>query len=206
MSEATPASLYLPPAIAERMITHARAGAPNEVCGLLRGRRGVVMGWHPAANVAADPRHDYEVAPTDLLAALRWEEAGQALVAIYHSHPADPPYPSASDAWLASYPAAVYIICSLRTPGAPELRGYYLRVLPPAGDLAATGKGQALAEARPGLWARHLTRAQALESGLLPVCPPAVSALYLLHRPAAAPPHRWRLVGIEPVSLHTTHT
>jgi hypothetical protein len=48
------------------------------------------------------------------------------MIAIYHSHPVDPPYPSATDARNAFYPDAVYLICSLLQPQQPLIRGWRL--------------------------------------------------------------------------------
>jgi hypothetical protein len=61
-----------------------------------------------------------------LLKQFDFEERGEAMIAIYHSHPVDPPYPSATDARNAFYPDAVYLICSLVQPEQPLIRGWRL--------------------------------------------------------------------------------
>ncbi len=53
-------------------------------------------------------------------------ENGEALFAIYHSHPTSPAEPSAIDLELAAYPDALYLIISLNTKGVLEMRGFRL--------------------------------------------------------------------------------
>ncbi|RME48739.1 MAG: M67 family peptidase [Chloroflexi bacterium] len=55
------------------------------------------------------------------LEAQGWDVAG-----IYHSHPASPAYPSATDMRLAFYPDAVYFIISLMQRDRPEIRAFRL--------------------------------------------------------------------------------
>lgn len=108
-------------------MAHARAGVPDEVCGLLLGRDGVATRFVPCANVAATPRTRYVMAPRDQLAAFReMDETGEELVAIFHSHPASEPRPSATDVGESQYPDAVYLLLSLRGPG-PELAAWTIR-------------------------------------------------------------------------------
>ena len=150
--------LLLPKSIYQALVAHARAQYPNEACGLLRGRAGRVSGFLPARNIAPNPRSDYEVDPESLLRALRWEDEGDELIAIFHSHPTSPPYPSLVDAARAFYPDSVYLILSLQQPGHPELRGFHLR--PEA--LFAPSQARALRQdipfeqVRPGLWAYRI--------------------------------------------------
>lgn len=120
------AHLLLPPAIRAELIAHARAGAPEEVCGLLGGQPGQVTSLIRGRNEAATPRTRYQLDGETLLQQVTWEERGERLLALYHSHPADAAYPSALDAAYAFYPDAVYVICSLQKPEAPALRGYRL--------------------------------------------------------------------------------
>lgn len=119
--------LILPASIYTALLALAQAGAPDEVCGLLRGRNGRATEFLPARNVAPDPRCNYEIDPQALLNWLDWEAVGDELIALYHSHPASVAYPSAADIACAVYPDAVYLICSLAQPGQPVLRGYRLR-------------------------------------------------------------------------------
>lgn len=119
-------SFYLTQALYDEIVAHTRAGKPQEVCGILRGRAARAFEAVRGRNVASDPIHDYEVDPQTLLRQSDFEEAGDELVAIYHSHPASPAYPSASDAWNALYPDCAYLICSLQNDDAPVMRAFRL--------------------------------------------------------------------------------
>ncbi len=116
----------LPRALAEEIVAHAREGHPEEVCGILRGRDGRAIALYRARNIAEDRLENYTVDPQTLLRQFEFEEQGDSLVAIYHSHPVSEAYPSATDAWNAHYPESVYLICSLVQPESPVLRGFYL--------------------------------------------------------------------------------
>jgi proteasome lid subunit RPN8/RPN11 len=129
--------LVLPGEIWDAIVAHAREGLPEEVCGLLRGREGVVTGVVRAHNVAEDREINYTVDAQTLLKQFEFEDAGEEMVAIYHSHPVTPAYPSATDAQQATYPDAVYVICSLADPAAPVLRGYRLLPVGLTEDIAA---------------------------------------------------------------------
>lgn len=122
--------LIVPAVIQAEIIAHAAADWPEEVCGILAGRDGVVTGLLRSVNVAANRRLHYTVDPAVLLRQFEFEEAGEEMIAIYHSHPLSPAYPSATDAAQATYPDAVYLICSLQQMQAPVLRGFRLLTLP----------------------------------------------------------------------------
>jgi proteasome lid subunit RPN8/RPN11 len=116
--------LVLPRAIAAELLAHARAEVPNEACGLLAGSRatGTATGFHPARNAEASPLI-YTVHPDDLLRiVLAIDDAGEDLVAIFHSHTRSPAVPSATDRRQALYPDAFYLLASLSEPDAPPER------------------------------------------------------------------------------------
>ena len=80
--------LDLPPLLGEELMRHARAELPNEACGLLSGSlaSGRAIRFHPARNVEASPLR-YDVHPEDLVRiTFAIEDAGEELVAIFHSH------------------------------------------------------------------------------------------------------------------------
>jgi len=185
-------ALILPPALAAEIIAHARAGWPAEVCGLVRGCAGRAIALHPASNIAADPSRDYEVAPSDLLVQFDWEEEGDELVAIYHSHPASPAYPSASDAWNAHYPDAVYLICSLADWENPVIAGFFLRPLAGEVDFTAVCADLPCDETRPGRWGAYLPAGALAPPSLAHLDRPAGLALYIVHQQS-----RTRVVGVE---------
>jgi proteasome lid subunit RPN8/RPN11 len=108
----------------EEIIAHARAGFPEEVCGIISGRDGVAVELHRGRNVSPRPRTTYEMDVDTLMKQIAFDDAGLMLAAIYHSHPAGPPTPSPTDIDRAFYPDSVYIICSLADPAQPSLRGF----------------------------------------------------------------------------------
>lgn len=117
------ASVRVAGAVIEAVLVAARAAAPRECCGLLIGRGQDVLRAHPARNVAADASR-YEIAPEDHFAALRAARAdGLAVLGAYHSHPAGPPVPSATDRSEA-VGEFFYLIAGLAP--APEVRLWHL--------------------------------------------------------------------------------
>jgi proteasome lid subunit RPN8/RPN11 len=62
-------------------------------------------------NVARSPRVAYELDPEATLDAIEGiEAANEEVVGFYHSHPAGPPRPSATDRARATWPGYVYVI------------------------------------------------------------------------------------------------
>jgi desampylase len=108
----------------EEIVAHARAGDPEEVCGIISGRDGVAVELFRGRNVSPLPRTTYELDVETLMKQIEFDDASLMLAAIYHSHPAGPPTPSPTDIARAFYPDSVYIICSLADPAQPSLRGF----------------------------------------------------------------------------------
>lgn len=121
-----PASITLPRSIYDGIVAHALEGAPEEICGVLSGRDGVATELVRGRNEAANRIMDYWVDGQTLLKQFDFEDRGEEMIAIYHSHPVDEAYPSATDARNAFYPDAIYIICSLLRPGRPVVRAFRL--------------------------------------------------------------------------------
>lgn len=116
--------LVLPRSVADEMLGHARAELPNEACGLLSGSlaTGLATRFHAARNSEASPLR-YNVDPEDLVRiTFAIEEAGEELVAIFHSHTLSPAVPSATDLRAAMYPDPFYLLASLADPDAPPER------------------------------------------------------------------------------------
>ncbi|WP_336135134.1 desampylase [Natronomonas amylolytica] len=110
--------LKLPAAVRDEAVAHARDGAPEEVVGVLAGRRGedrsTVERIYKATNAAETPETRYEIAPAAELDLLeRIDEAGLDVVGFYHSHPRGPAGPSETDARLAAWPGHSYVVVSL---------------------------------------------------------------------------------------------
>lgn len=112
--------LTLPRHLAEELVAHARDEVPNEACGLLAGdlATGVATAYHPARNADASP-YVYTVHPDDLVRiVLGIEDAGEDLLAIFHSHTHTPAVPSPTDRRQARYPDAFYLLVTLSDPDA----------------------------------------------------------------------------------------
>jgi proteasome lid subunit RPN8/RPN11 len=91
------------------MQRHVACQAPLEACGLLAGREARVEAILPITNAAQSPVQ-YRMEPREQVEALTWIEARRLeLLGIYHSHPAGPERPSATDIEEAAYPV-VYLI------------------------------------------------------------------------------------------------
>jgi proteasome lid subunit RPN8/RPN11 len=118
----------LPEPMRTAIVDHAMRDAPRECCGIIAGRDGAPVQLYETRNVAAGNRL-YEIDPAQLID-LEFRElpALEAeIVAIYHSHPESPAYPSATDVELAFWPDAVFLICSLADREWPEIRGFRIR-------------------------------------------------------------------------------
>ena len=117
------AGLTIPRAVAGELLDHALAERPNEACGLLAGSLsdGRASAYHAARNADASPLR-YSVHPDDLVRiTYAIDDAGQDLVAIFHSHTHTPAVPSPTDRRAAMYPDAFYLLASLTDPDAtPE--------------------------------------------------------------------------------------
>ena len=116
--------LSLSSELVESLVAHAQAELPNEACALLGGDAdtGRVKSLHLARNRLASP-YRYDVDPNDLVRIVHEIEArGEALVAIFHSHPATPAVPSPTDLREARYPV-VHFVASL-AGGSAEIRAW----------------------------------------------------------------------------------
>jgi proteasome lid subunit RPN8/RPN11 len=112
--------LRIPRAVLEGTYAHAREGAPQEVCGLLAGRRDgtahVVLHAFRVRNAHPRPIGEYALDPQEQLRLTLHveDDMGLEVVGFYHSHPAGPARLSATDAARASWPGASYLLIHLR--------------------------------------------------------------------------------------------
>jgi proteasome lid subunit RPN8/RPN11 len=130
-----PASVELPSAITEQIVSVARAEYPNEMAALIVGDKPAADGgrarrFEPARNKAASP-YRYEIDPQDLLRlTIETDDADEVFWAIVHSHTHTPAVPSPTDIGLALYPDALYVLVSLSDAeadpgtGAPGIRAW----------------------------------------------------------------------------------
>lgn len=119
----------------QTLIDHARAGYPNEACGLIIGSRAAAAGgealrFEATRNKAASP-YRYEIDPQDLYRiSVAADDADEAIWGIVHSHTHTPAVPSPTDLGLAFYPDALYLLVSLSddeadpATGTPSVRAW----------------------------------------------------------------------------------
>lgn len=117
----------MPRSVRNAVLDHARRALPYECCGLLIGAADgagthLTRAW-PARNLRQS-RSRYLIDPADHFAAIRAARgAGLSVVGAYHSHPASPPFPSATDVREADDAALLYLIAS---PARAEVRAFRL--------------------------------------------------------------------------------
>lgn len=117
--------MRIAPVYKDAIVEHARRDAPNECCGMLAARDGVVVAVHAAQNTAASPLR-FEIDSLELLRLVtQIEDRGEDLGAIYHSHTRSAAYPSQTDVnFAAGWPGVEWVIVGLAVDGEPELRSF----------------------------------------------------------------------------------
>jgi proteasome lid subunit RPN8/RPN11 len=98
-------------ALIAQLLALARTEHPQEVCGLLLGQGARVSNVRPCLNVHPQPERHFEIDPRALITAHRSaREGGPQIVGYFHSHPAGPPEPSATDRANATADGRVWAI------------------------------------------------------------------------------------------------
>jgi proteasome lid subunit RPN8/RPN11 len=123
--------LYVPRRLLEETQAHLRRELPKEGVGLWGGRREVER-VIPLPNAHPSPLTAYLAEPLALLKALKaLEKEGMALLAIYHSHPKGPAFPSPTDLQEARWrvPYVIFGTDGLRAFLLPEGREVEIVVL-----------------------------------------------------------------------------
>lgn len=93
------------------MRAHAAAARPHEACGILLGEGRRITAAREAANVHPVPATHFEIDPQALIDVHRAARSGGAqVVGYYHSHPAGPATPSATDRASAAGDGRVWAI------------------------------------------------------------------------------------------------
>jgi len=127
--EAVAASVPIPAALMAQIAEAARAGVPNEACGLLVSNRswgdgGVPSRYVPLRNAAESP-YRYFIDPQEQLRVwMELDDADEIVWAIVHSHVASEARPSQTDVGLAYFPDSLYVICSLAVADQPVVRAW----------------------------------------------------------------------------------
>lgn len=107
---------YIAPSLLEALLAEARAAFPRECCGMLLGEGGRIDAIVPARNVHPAPETHFEIDPQALVDVHRAARDGGAQVAgYYHSHPAGPPEPSATDRAEAAHDGRIWAIVGAGT-------------------------------------------------------------------------------------------
>ena len=107
-----------------QVMTHCKEAYPNEACGILSGIGNTVLNVYVMTNAEPSPV-SYFMEPQEQFRVMKaMREEGQRMVAIFHSHPHSPAYPSAKDVNLAFYSDAVYVIIGLSNVASPEVRAF----------------------------------------------------------------------------------
>jgi len=114
--------------VADAIRAHGVETYPNECCGALYGRDGVIDSVFALPNTTEEgPRRRFLVRPQDYREAeKRASELGVDLLGFYHSHPDHPARPSQYDldhAW----PFFSYIIVSVQSAVARDMTSWRLR-------------------------------------------------------------------------------
>ena len=106
--------LYLSRPLYNQILHHLQTVYPQEGCGLIAGQNAKATAVYPIDNILKSTTA-YEMDPLQQVQTmLAIENAGDELLAIYHSHPNGPATPSATDLALAFYPDTVALIISLQ--------------------------------------------------------------------------------------------
>jgi [CysO sulfur-carrier protein]-S-L-cysteine hydrolase len=194
----SPPPVHLPQAVAAQIIAHAREGKPEEICGIVRGRGLHALEAVRGRNIAGDRIENYEVDPETLLRQFEFEDEGDEMMGIYHSHPVSEAYPSATDAWNAHYPDAVYFICSLEDDAAPVIRAFRMTTSFLAADALRLIQDVPFHETRPGLFAYYQSATGSPSPALAPVVNGVSAPYYVVYY---APPEPDREPEVRAVSI-----
>lgn len=120
---AAPDHLRLAPRLRAELQRLAQRAPHEEICGLIGGNASTAGRLYPVANIADVPSRFFEMDPRGQIDALRTiRDCGQALVAIYHSHPRGPAAPSIHDIARHEYPDAACILLAVDPPALKAFR------------------------------------------------------------------------------------
>lgn len=117
-------ALIIPRTIFDSIILHCKSVYPNEACGILAGEKGTALKIYRMTNAEPSPVSYFMDTKEQFVAMKEMRREGLQMVAIYHSHPASPAYPSGKDVSLAFYPESLYIIVGLSDKDGPDVRAF----------------------------------------------------------------------------------
>ncbi len=150
-------SLIFPDALRRELVDHARAGDPDEVCGMLAGRDGRVVERvfrvrntadevtaergvfrDRSTGVASDGRRavHYYMDPKDQLRVYNEiDDLGLDLIGYYHSHTHTEARPSPTDVRLATDFTSFYVLVSLSDERHPPVRAWRITKVDPLDEI-----------------------------------------------------------------------
>ena len=118
--------ITIPPYILEEIFSHCRACSPNEACGILAGKGNEVSKIYLMNNSEQSPVSYLMDSQEQFRVMKDMRENRLEMVAIFHSHPSSPPYPSPKDVSLAFYEESAYVIVGL-AEREPVLRAFSMK-------------------------------------------------------------------------------
>lgn len=121
--------IYLKQSDYDAIVSHAKAGLPDEACGLIAGREEggdrFIEKVYLLENEDHSPEH-FTMSPQAQLSAIKdMRKNGLGPLGNFHSHPSTPSRPSEEDKRLALDPRASYMILSLAEEE-PVLRCFHI--------------------------------------------------------------------------------
>jgi proteasome lid subunit RPN8/RPN11 len=112
----------IPQALADEMVEHCVEGRPNEACGVLAVKDGVVVKVFRMSNASGSPVR-YSLEPREQFAAYRKiDDEGWELGGVFHSHTHTAAYPSPTDVRMASEEVPYLIVSLAEDP--PVIRAF----------------------------------------------------------------------------------
>ncbi|MBI4684014.1 MAG: M67 family metallopeptidase [Nitrospirae bacterium] len=118
--------LFISKSIFDEMISHCREKYPNEACGILAGKGNETSKIYRMTNIENSSVSYFMDSKEQFKVMKDIRENNISMLAIFHSHPLSPAYPSAKDMRLAFYEDAVYVIVSL-IENKPVVKGFEIR-------------------------------------------------------------------------------
>lgn len=116
--------VILPRRFIDRILSHGKSAYPDEACGILAGEGNEVRFMYETFNMESSPI-SYLIDTQEQFRIIKEiREKKMRMVAVYHSHPVSPPYPSPKDVKLAFYPDAAYIIAGFIDRDNPEMKAF----------------------------------------------------------------------------------
>jgi proteasome lid subunit RPN8/RPN11 len=99
--------------VLDTIISHAKGDLPNEACGYLAGKDGLITVSYALTNIDHSPEHFTFDQAEQFATIKKARKEGLEIIANYHSHPVTPARPSVEDIRLAFDPDIYYFIISL---------------------------------------------------------------------------------------------